>query len=89
VLWGYGGTGRMLRKALADHGKTPSHIVEVKAGRLGQRIHDAPVIPAGELPALRGARIVVSVARPGPRSEIRQAMAAMGFVEGVDFVCAA
>ena len=89
VLWGYGRTGRLLRKALAMHGKTPSHIVEVKASRIGQRIHGAPVIPIAELAPLRGHRIVVSVARIGPRSEVRAALASMRFVEGQDFVCAA
>ena len=89
VLWGYGGTGRMLRRALASHGKTPSHIVEVKSTRIGQRIHGAPVIPIEALPELRGRQIVVSVARAGPRCEIRAALARMAFVDGVDFVCAA
>jgi glycosyltransferase involved in cell wall biosynthesis len=89
VLWGYGATGRLLRRALATHGKTPSHIVEVKSSRIGQRIHGAPVIPIAQLATLRGQRIVVSVARIGPRSEIREALVSMGFVEGRDFVCAA
>lgn len=89
VLWGYGSTGRALRRALAGLGKTPSHIVEVKRTRLGQRIHGADVIPPRALTALRGRPIVVSVARSGPRGEIRVALAAMGFVELRDFVCAA
>jgi glycosyltransferase involved in cell wall biosynthesis len=89
VLWGYGDTGRMLRGALAEHGKTPSHIVEVKASRIGQQIHGAPVVPIETLPSLRGRAIVVSVARAGPRAEIRSTMIAKEFVEGVDFVCAA
>lgn len=89
VLWGYGDTGRLLRRALALHGKTPSHVLEVKASRIGQRIHGTPVVPLTALPSLRGRPIVVSVARAGPRAEIRQVLAAAGFVEGIDFVCAA
>ena len=89
VLWGYGDTGRMLCAALAQHGKRPSHIVEVKASRIGQRIHGARVIPINELVRLRGQRIVVSVARAAPRQEIRAALAAMEFAELEDFVCAA
>ena len=89
VLWGYGSTGRMLRRALAARGKTPSSIVEVKAGRLGQRIHGALVIPPDALVSVRAERVIVSVAREGPRAEIRAAMARMGFVEGADYVCAA
>jgi glycosyltransferase involved in cell wall biosynthesis len=89
VLWGYGSTGRALRRALAAHGRTPSHIVEIKRGRLGQRIHGADVVPHAELSLLRGIPIVVSVARAGPRAEIRGALAGMGFDEGRDYVCAA
>jgi glycosyltransferase involved in cell wall biosynthesis len=89
VLWGYGDTGRTLRRALASHGKLPSHIVEVKASRIGQLIHGARVVPIGLLRELRGAPVVVSVARAAPRQEIRTALAQMQFIEGVDFVCAA
>jgi glycosyltransferase involved in cell wall biosynthesis len=89
VLWGYGGTGRALRRALAAHGRTPVRIVEVKRTRLGQRIYGALVIPPEALRETPRLPIVVSVARPQPRAEIRGALASMGFVEGRDFVCAA
>ena len=89
VLWGYGDTGRALRRALAALDKRPSHIVEVKASRIGQRIHGAPVIPVEALVKLRGQRVIVSVARSAPRQQIRTALAAMQFVEGADFLCAA
>jgi glycosyltransferase involved in cell wall biosynthesis len=88
VLWGYGGTGRSLRRALAALGRIPSHIVEVKATQIGQQIHGAPVIRPDALRLLNGP-IVVSVARQNPRTEIRTALDAMGFVEGEDYVCAA
>ena len=89
VLWGYGATGRALRRALAAEGRLPSHVIEVKAGRIGQRIHGAPVIPVQALDDVRGVPIVVSVARRGPRGEVRAALAARGFIEGSDYVCAA
>jgi hypothetical protein len=89
VLWGFGATGRKLRRALAAYGKTPSHIIEVKPSRIGQLIHGAPVIPLERVPLVRGRPLVVSVARSGPRQEIRSALAKMNFVEGADFVCAA
>ncbi|MBW2315660.1 MAG: glycosyltransferase family 2 protein [Deltaproteobacteria bacterium] len=88
VLWGYGGTGRALRRALAREGRLPSHIVELHPGRLGQTIHGAPVIEPSGLAGLDGP-IVVSVAGAGPRGQIRQALATLGRVEGEDFVCAA
>jgi glycosyltransferase involved in cell wall biosynthesis len=89
VLWGYGGTGRALRRALLAHGKRPTHVVEVHPGRLGNRIHDAPVVPPESLAHLRSLPVVVSVARVGPRNQIRAALAAMGFEETRDFICAA
>jgi glycosyltransferase involved in cell wall biosynthesis len=89
VLWGYGATGRALRRALALHGKRPSHVVELHPGRVGQRIHGAPVIAPSALPALRGRAIVVSVAGEAPRHEIRAALSAMQFRELHEFVCAA
>ena len=89
VLWGYGDTGRTLRRALEQYGKRPSHIVEVKPSRLGQRIHDAPVVPVEEVRGLRGHPLVISVARAGPRGEIREALRRFGFSEPADFVCAA
>ena len=45
ILWGYGATGRGLQRALREHGKRPSAIVELHPRRLGERIQGAPVIP--------------------------------------------
>jgi len=89
VLWGHGGTGRALRRALGAEGRRASHVVEVDPRKLGQRIDGAPVLPPAALPGLRGRPLVVSVAGAGPRAEIRAALAALDFVEGRDFVCAA
>jgi glycosyltransferase involved in cell wall biosynthesis len=89
VLWGFGHTGKALRKALAAEGRRPAAIVELHPGRLGQRIHGAPVIPPDELPAHRGTPILVSVAGTMARSQIREALVRMRFVEGEDFVCCA
>jgi len=89
LLWGYGGTGRSLRRALAACGRTPSHVIEVHPGRLGQRIHGAPVVPPEALRELRGTPLVVSVAGLEARTLIRSALAAMAFVEGTDYVCTA
>jgi glycosyltransferase involved in cell wall biosynthesis len=89
ILWGYGHTGKALRRALLAHGKLPSHIVDLHPGRLGQRIHGAPVVPPAALRHLPRQPIIISVAGRQARQQIRQAMQAMHFVEGQDFVCAA
>jgi glycosyltransferase involved in cell wall biosynthesis len=93
ILWGYGKTGRELARALAQHDKHPLGIVELHPGRIGQRILGAPVITPAQLPELRSRSgplpIVVSVARPGPRGEVRAALGRLGLVELRDYVCAA
>jgi glycosyltransferase involved in cell wall biosynthesis len=89
VLWGYGDTGRTLRAALLALGKAPSHIVERKPSRLGNIIHGAPVIPPEALPTVGRVPIVVSVARAGPRAIVRETLAALGYQEGRDYICAA
>jgi len=89
VLWGYGHTGRALRRALLEHGKRPSHVVELHKGRLGQTIHGAPVIPPDALPALRPQRLLASVAGIEARTLIRTALTGWGFVERRDYVCVA
>jgi hypothetical protein len=91
ALWGYGGTGRALARALAGHGKRLGCVVELHPRRLGQRIHGAPVVPPSSLrePEARTLPLLVSVAGAGPRAEIRAALAALGYAEGRDFVCAA
>lgn len=89
VLWGYGGTGRALRRALLAHGKRPTHVIEVHPGRLGNRIHGAPVVTPEALRELPPLPLVVSVARSGPRARIRRALADLGLRETRDYVCAA
>ena len=89
LLWGYGPTARALRRALAQHGKTPSHIIEVHPRRLGNTIQGAPVVAPGAIPSLPAWPIVVSVSGAGPRSQIRESLVAMGLREGQRFFCAA
>ncbi|HEU4580653.1 MAG TPA: glycosyltransferase family 2 protein [Polyangiaceae bacterium] len=94
VLWGYGETGRALCRALQRYERHPQAIVEVHPGRLGQRIHGAPVIaPEQLLAARRGPEgplpVVVSVARSAPRALVRAALERLELREQHDFVCAA
>lgn len=88
-LWGYGSTGRILARALAAHGKHPSHVIEVHPGRIGNRIRGVPAVPPEALPDLPRGRLVASVAGAEPRALIRTHLAALGWREGRDFVCAA
>jgi len=89
TLWGYGRTAKALRKALLVHGRAPSRIVELHPRRVGQTIHEAPVVPPEALRSLPRQPLVASVSGVGPRTEIRAALDRMGFVETRDYVCAA
>jgi glycosyltransferase involved in cell wall biosynthesis len=89
VLWGYGGTGRALARALRAHGKQPSEIVELHPGRIGRTIQGARVIPPEALALRPGLPLVVSVAGETARTQIRGELARRGFVELRDYLCAA
>ncbi len=89
ALLGYGGTGRALRKALADCGKRMTTVIEVHPGRVGQTIHGAPVVTPDALREQRPPKLIVSVAGADARAKVRALLAEMGYREGRDFVCAA
>jgi hypothetical protein len=89
ILWGYGATGRALQRALREHGKRPSAIVELHPRRLGNRIQGAPVIPPQALARRRGEPQLVSVAGAEARGLIRDQLAQMGYRETLDYVCCA
>ncbi len=89
ILWGYGETGRRLRKALLEYDRHPSHIVELHPRRIGKRIHGALVIPPERLLDVPRHPLLGSVAGIGPRTRIREALREMNFDEGSDYVCTA
>ena len=89
LLWGYGATGRALRRALLAHDRQPAHIIELHPRRLGNVIHGAPVVPPDELPRLPRLPLLVSVAGAIPRNQIRTALTTLGFHEIQDYLCTA
>ena len=89
ALWGYGGTGKALRKALAANGKDPAVIIELHPGRIGQLIFGAPVIAPPELVRYRDMPLLVSVAGAVARQQIRRKLRTMRFVETRDYVLCA
>ncbi|MEZ4331893.1 MAG: glycosyltransferase family A protein [Myxococcota bacterium] len=93
VLWGHGPTGRALRRALEALGHRAAAVVEVHPRRIGHTIGGAPVLSPETLAtasdALRRLPLIASVAGAAPRARIRASLAAMGYRDGQDFVCAA
>jgi glycosyltransferase involved in cell wall biosynthesis len=89
LLWGFGDTGKALANALARRGKHPAAIIELHPRRLGQLIRGVRVVAPQALRDLPRLPLVVSVAGLTPRTEIRAALSALGFVERRDYICAA
>ena len=89
VLWGFGETGKALRRALAALGKRAAWIVELHPRRLGETIHGAKVVRPETLPSLPKLPVVTSVAGAFARAEIRAQCRRMNLREPLDFTCAA
>lgn len=89
VLWGYGSTGRAMRKALEHFGKRPAAIIDLHPGRLGNRVHGAPVLPPSRINEVGHLPLLASVARSGPRNEIRRYLNDRGLRESRDYICTA
>jgi glycosyltransferase involved in cell wall biosynthesis len=87
TLWGAGIEGKAWRRALAQEGVVVSRWVEVDPRKLGQTIHDAPVVGVETLTPGAG-RTLITVGAKGARGEVRSFAARAGLIEGVDFVCA-
>ncbi|HDR46474.1 MAG TPA: glycosyltransferase [Geoalkalibacter subterraneus] len=85
TLWGAGMEGKMWRRILAQAGVKVTRWVEVDRRKIGQKIHDAPVVPidalkAGENPVL------VTVGARGARSQIRTWSREKDLQEGRDLI---
>ena len=82
--WGAGEVGkRWLREWGA---RRPEAVVDVHPRKIGQRIHDFPVIEAEALPPPGETFIVVMVGAPGARADIRGWLGPRGYRELEDFV---
>jgi cellulose synthase/poly-beta-1,6-N-acetylglucosamine synthase-like glycosyltransferase len=82
--WGAGLVGKpWLREWGADG---PQAVVDIRPGKVGQRIHGVPVIPPEGLPPPGRSVVLVTVGTPGAREVIRAWLCPRGHVEGSDFV---
>ncbi len=86
TLWGAGTEGKAWRKALAAEGIRVTRWVDIAPGRIGQRIHDAPVVAPEGLKPGQG-RILITVGTRGARNEVRKRATGVKLSEGLDFLC--
>jgi glycosyltransferase involved in cell wall biosynthesis len=89
-VWGSGRVGKLFARELLAAGTRLSGFVELDPRKIGQRIYGAPVLSLPEALTRRGEAFgLAAVGQPGARAEIRAALTAAGWVEGVDFCCVA
>jgi glycosyltransferase involved in cell wall biosynthesis len=98
TIWGAGPVGKGWARRLAKRGIDVTHFVEIDPRKIGKRIHGAAVIAATELDRIKGTPMLVAVGAlsrgserrfVSAREEIREQLAAAGWVDGRDFVCVA
>ena len=89
VVWGAGPTGKAFARALLAAGTPVAAFVEVDPRKLGKRIHRAPVVPVEQAGSFPGTLALGAVARSEGRARVRELAAAVGLVEGRDFVAVA
>jgi glycosyltransferase involved in cell wall biosynthesis len=88
AIWGAGPTGRRLARALEPHGARAASFVDIDPRKIGRIARGVRITSPDAL--VRGERtVVVAVGAQGARQLVRDHLAARGFVEGLDFVCAA
>jgi hypothetical protein len=89
VIWGAGPTGKAFARILIDRGVTPAAFIELDPRKVGQTIHDAPVVEPREIQSFQGAFCLAAVAQPGARDEVRAALDQAGWQELRDYVAVA
>ncbi|HUH13614.1 MAG TPA: glycosyltransferase [Longimicrobiales bacterium] len=90
VVWGTGPGGLLLTRFLLAEGARVARFIDVHPRKVGTRIHGIPVDPPESLGAPpEDTHLVAAVGVRGVRDEIRAALTALGWVEGVHFTCTA
>jgi hypothetical protein len=88
AIWGAGPTGRRLARALEPQGVRAVRFIDIDPRKIGRVARGAPIVSPEGL-RRREETIVVAVGARGARDLVRADLASRGFVECVDFVCAA
>jgi glycosyltransferase involved in cell wall biosynthesis len=87
TLAGAGLEGRAWYRTLQKEGIRVVRWIDVDPRKVGHSLHSAPVVGAGEVKAVNGARMLVTVGTRGSRDQVRRWASGAGFVEGKDFIC--
>jgi glycosyltransferase involved in cell wall biosynthesis len=86
LFWGAGLEGKPILRALRDHGCNVVAVVDIDPRKIGNRVHDTPVVPRAALPELIARHpdllVLVAVGIPEARPGIRDDLAAFSLTEG-------
>lgn len=88
AVWGAGPTGKRLARALEPYGVRAARFVDIDPRKIGRTARGACIVAPGDLRSGEDT-VVVAVGARGARDLVRAELRQRGFVEGVDFVCAA
>lgn len=88
-VWSAGHSGRNWARDLQAHGLRVLRFIDIDPAKIGTVVRGAPVISVGELASFRSDPILVCIGVRGARQIIRERLNAMGFREGVEYVCTA
>jgi hypothetical protein len=89
IFWGATDTGRGLSRRLRSRGVTVRGFVELNPRKLGQRIHDLPVVTPDAFASLGPGHVLSCVAAKGARDDIREWFRAHALNEGEHFTVVA
>ncbi|WP_419861938.1 glycosyltransferase [Candidatus Palauibacter sp.] len=94
VIWGAGKVGKAFARGWLEQGgsagraRSVEAFVDLDPRKIGQNIHGAVVLRPEDLPAFGASArpyMLLAVGTPGARSEIREALQALGFAEIEDY----
>lgn len=89
VVWGAGPVGKAFARELLAQRLQLRAFVDLDPRKIGQQIHGVPVIAQEAIDRYRGAFVVAAVGSPGARADIRAALEAHHWREGIDFCAVA
>jgi GT2 family glycosyltransferase len=89
VVWGAGPVGKSFARELRAQGVKVAAFVDVDPRKIGHNVHGAPVVSIKDAASFRNSFALGAVAGEVARAEIRDAVAAEGRHDGVDFVAVA
>ena len=87
-VWGAGGTGRKLARALEAHGARAARFIDIDPRKIGRKARGAPIVGVSELAAPGERWVVVALGARGARDLARAELDRRGYREAEDYLWA-